>query len=122
MDFNELGGQSVSETKAKKRKFRVTRRFYAVVLGTVLVFVGITFWHQEVELNRLRSKQTDLQNQQADNELEKDKLTHVLEAANTDDTSKALRGKSLDGSRMGKLGLYWTAFPKNNRDITKELK
>ena len=66
MDFNEMGGQSVSETKAKKRKFRVTRRFYAVVLGTVLVFVGITFWHQEVELNRLRSKQTDLQNQQAD--------------------------------------------------------
>lgn len=111
MDFNELGGQSVSETKAKKRKFRVTRRFYAVVLGTVLVFVGITFWHQEVELNRLRSKQTDLQNQQEDNELEKDKLTHVLEAANTDEYIESIAREKLGWVKDGETRFVLDSIP-----------
>ena len=101
----------MSETKAKKRKFRVTRRFYAVVLGTVLVFVGITFWHQEVELNRLRSKQTDLQNQQADNEVEKDKLTHVLEAANTDEYIESIAREKLGWVKDGETRFVLDSIP-----------
>lgn len=101
----------MSQTKRAKRTFRVTRRFYAVVLGVVLVFVGITFWHQEVELNKLRSKQTDLQNQQADNELEQDKLTHVLEAAGTDEYIESIAREKLGWVKEGETRFVVDSIP-----------
>lgn len=85
----------------KKRKLRVTRRFYAVVLGVVSVFVGITFWRQEVELNKLRDRETALQAEQVNNELEKDKLAHMLEAAQTDEYIESIAREKLGWVKEG---------------------
>lgn len=91
----------MSRKVPKRRKYRVTRRFYAVVLGTALVLVGVAFCRQEIELNKLQNRQTELQMQQADNELEKDKLTHMLEAAGTDEYIESIAREKLGWVKEG---------------------
>lgn len=95
----------------KRRRFRITRRFYAVVIGLVMVFVGFTFWRQEVELNKLRDKQADLQSQQTDNDLEKDKLTHMLEAAGSDEYIESIAREKLGWVKEGE-----TRYIQNQND------
>ena len=60
------------QQKPKVRR-RMTKRFFIVTFCALLLYVGITFFIQQQELNRLKAEQKELQQQTEDAAVEKDK-------------------------------------------------
>ncbi len=84
-----------------RKRLRITRRFYAVVLGCLGVVMGLTFWRQQTELNRLMQAHQQLEQTQTEQSLAKDKLTQQLETANTPEYIESIAREKLGWVKQG---------------------
>lgn len=82
-------------------KRRVTKRFFVVTFCALLLYVGVTFFIQQQELNRLKAEQQELQQQTEDAAMEKDKLQHMLETAKTDAYIESVAREKLGWVKQG---------------------
>lgn len=84
-----------------RAKRRVTKRFFVVTFCALLLYVGVTFFIQQQELNRLKAEQQELQQQTEDAAMEKDKLQHMLETAKTDAYIESVAREKLGWVKQG---------------------
>ena len=88
------------QQKPKVRR-RMTKRFFIVTFCALVLYVGVTFFMQQQELNRLKAEQQELQQPTQDAAVEKDKLQHMLETAKTDAYIESVAREKLGWVKQG---------------------
>ena len=85
------------------KKIKITRKFFTVILGAVLLYAGVTFVIQQFELGKLKKEQQSLEQQIADNDVKKKELEDLLEYSKTDEFIEAQAREKLGLVKDGEI-------------------
>ena len=94
----------MSQQKTRPRKkMKTTRKFFTVSLGAVLLYAGVTFVIQQIELGKLKQEQQALEQQIADNDIKKQGLEDLLKYSETDEYIEAQAREKLGLVKEGEI-------------------
>lgn len=94
----------MSQQKTRPRKkMKTTRKFFTVILGAVLLYAGVTFVIQQIELGKLKQEQQALEQQIADNDIKKQGLEDLLKYSETDEYIEAQAREKLGLVKEGEI-------------------
>ena len=85
------------------KKIKITRKFFTVILGAVLLYAGVTFVIQQYELGKLKKEQQSLEQQIADNDVKKKELEDLLEYSKTAEFIEAQAREKLGLVKDGEI-------------------